>query len=57
MVDGVVLVSERLVLRPAGEADLDFYDKLGMRHCGETQHEDAHTTYELFELTESAPTV
>jgi RimJ/RimL family protein N-acetyltransferase len=32
-------------------------EKLGMRHCGETQHEGAHTAYELFELTESAPQV
>jgi RimJ/RimL family protein N-acetyltransferase len=25
-------------------------EKLGMRHCGETQHERDETTYELFEL-------
>jgi [ribosomal protein S5]-alanine N-acetyltransferase len=30
-------------------------EKLGMRHCGETQHERDHKMYELFELTQPAP--
>ena len=39
----------------ANLASLRALEKIGMRHCGATQHEDDPTTYELFELTQPAP--
>jgi RimJ/RimL family protein N-acetyltransferase len=32
------------------KASLRTLEKLGMRHCGTTLHEDDHATYEVFEL-------
>lgn len=36
------------------KSSLRALEKVGMRHRGETQHEDGHTTYELFELARPA---
>ena len=37
------------------KASLRTLEKLGMRHCGLTQHVSDPTTYEVFELARPAP--